>query len=147
MFSERSFTYDSKEAELLLRAAAMKVIDLSFEMGEITTLVQKDIEDHFNKERSPVGKWRKRKDNKTHPILNLSGALKRSITSKASANIGKLTISIKSDLIYAKVHNNGMTIRNRGGGYTQMPKRQFAWISKDVRDKSMEIIIKGVLDA
>ena len=43
MFSRIEFGADSKDAERLLRAAAVKVIDLSYEMSEINGLIQANI--------------------------------------------------------------------------------------------------------
>ena len=146
MFSRIEFGADSKDAERLLRAAAVKVIDLSYEMSEINGLIQANIEDHFNKEMGPIGKWTKRKSKRyTHPVLTKSGDLRKSVTSKSSASIGKLSIAISSDLVYAKVHNKGMTIPNRWGGMTKFPKRMFMYIDKEVKEKSMQVIVTGVL--
>jgi|TARA_Y100000310_G_scaffold90528_2_gene87815 phage gpG-like protein len=146
MFSRIEFSSDSEDAERLLRAAAVNVIDLSYEMSVINGLVQANIEDHFNQEMGPVGPWTERKDNKPHKILTKTGALRQSVTAKSAASIGKLSISIKSDLVYAAVHNLGKTIPNRGGGKTKMPKRMFGYIEKQVKEKAMDVIIKGVLD-
>ena len=84
-------------------------------------------------------KYKTERQNKL-PILTKSGDLHDSIAYKKEPGI----VKVFSDLIYAKVHNEGLKA-GRGKGF-MMPKRQFMGksvvILKRIVDKSKREIIK-----
>lgn len=98
-----------------------------------------------------VDKWKPRKkktyktksgktvDDTTRAILVKTGDLRRSII-RDPANRAALTIRIHSDLVYAKVHNDGLRA-GRGRGF-KMPKRQFMGDSYNLNEQVKKVIIK-----
>jgi phage gpG-like protein len=62
---------------------------------------------------------------KNRAILVRTGELRRSLQKR---NLGRYSVVIKSDKIYANVHNEGLR-SGRGGGFT-MKKRQFVGYSE-----------------
>lgn len=98
-----------------------------------------------------VDKWKPRKkktyktksgktvDDTTRAILVKTGDLRRSII-RDPANRAALSIRIHSDLVYAKVHNDGLRA-GRGRGF-KMPKRQFMGDSYNLNEQVKKVIIK-----
>jgi phage gpG-like protein len=96
-----------------------------------------------------VSKWKPRKrstyrtksgrvvNDTNRAILVKTGDLRRSII-RNPENRQALSVKISTDLIYAKVHNDGLRA-GRGKGFI-MPKRQFIGESYNLNEK-----IKGVL--
>ena len=97
-----------------------------------------------------VEKWKARKkkkyttksgkvvDDTTRAILVKTGDLRRSII--RVPNRSALNVKIQTDLIYAKVHNEGLRA-GRGKGFI-MPKRQFIGDSYNLNEKVKAVIVK-----
>jgi phage gpG-like protein len=97
-----------------------------------------------------VEKWKARKkktyrtksgkvvDDTTRAILVKTGDLRRSII--RVPNRAALNVKIQTDLIYAKVHNDGLRA-GRGKGF-KMPKRQFIGDSYNLNEKVKAVIVK-----
>ena len=97
-----------------------------------------------------VEKWKARKkktyrtksgkvvDDTTRAILVKTGDLRRSII--RVPNRSALNVKIQTDLIYAKVHNDGLRA-GRGKGF-KMPKRQFIGDSYNLNEKVKAVIVK-----
>lgn len=141
---------DDKDFRNYIEGVKKKLINPRYELSRTKDIILADIKNHFDKESSPVGKWTRRKDPKTHgkwPILNKSGALKNNIDAEIGIRSDgiKLKIYVNGEANkYAAVHNNGMRIPNRGGGLTKMPKRQFAWLSRQAKEDITQVWIKGL---
>ncbi len=119
--------------------------------GEIAL---KHAEDNFRREGLGGRRWKEvkrripgtaayRSNAKKHParltrkiLTGDTGDLGRSL----SAEYGKGTVTIGSDVVYAKVHNEGLHA-GRGKGFT-MPKRQFLSDGKMLTDLVKETIAK-----
>jgi phage gpG-like protein len=98
-----------------------------------------------------VQKWKPRKrttyktksgktvDDTTRAILVKTGDLRRSII-RDPANRAALSIKIHSDLIYSRVHNDGLRA-GRGKGFI-MPKRQFMGDSYNLNEQVKKVIVK-----
>ncbi len=71
-------------------------------------------------------------------ILVKTGDLRRSII--RVPNRAALNVKIQTDLIYAKVHNDGLRA-GRGKGF-KMPKRQFIGDSYNLNEKVKAVIVK-----
>lgn len=99
-----------------------------------------------------VEKWPRRKTEKrlfngyvSRAILVQSGALRRSIRTQ---KLGRYAIAVKSDLPYAKIHNEGLRGRAFGKYQFTMPKRQFMGNSRTMEykiGKKLDQIIKTAL--
>ena len=65
-----SVELDDKQAKKFLAGINQRLVDPK-KAGEQTRIIaQADIQDHFNKESSPIGRWTPRKDNKPHrPVM------------------------------------------------------------------------------
>lgn len=90
-------------------------------------------------ENRSVEHWkpRKKEDNrKGRAILVDSGDLRRSIV-REPVNKSQLQVKISTDLPYAKIHNEGGTMKNGG----KMPKRQFMGDSYKLNELCKKIII------
>lgn len=74
----------------------------------------------------------------TRAILVKTGDLRRSII--RVPNRSALNVKIQTDLIYAKVHNDGLRA-GRGKGFI-MPKRQFIGDSYNLNEKVKAVIVK-----
>jgi phage gpG-like protein len=74
----------------------------------------------------------------TRAILVKTGDLRRSII--RVPNRSALNVKIQTDLIYAKVHNDGLRA-GRGKGF-KMPKRQFIGDSYNLNEKVKAVIVK-----
>lgn len=74
----------------------------------------------------------------TRAILVKTGDLRRSII--RVPNRAAMSVKIQTDLIYAKVHNDGLRA-GRGKGFI-MPKRQFIGDSYNLNDKVKAVIVK-----
>lgn len=141
---------DDKQFRQYIEAIQKRLIDPGYELARTKDIILANIKDHFDKESSPVGKWRPRKDKRTWgkwPILDKSGALKNSIRANIITSGKELSIQFSAEgepKKYAMVHNNGMRIRNRAGRFTKMPKRQFAWISAQAKEEIRQVWIKGL---
>jgi phage gpG-like protein len=97
-----------------------------------------------------VQKWKPRKrttyktksgkvvDDTTRAILVKTGDLRRSII--RVPNRSALNVKIQTDLIYAKVHNDGLRA-GRGKGF-KMPKRQFMGDSYNLNEQVKKVIVK-----
>jgi phage gpG-like protein len=87
-----------------------------------------------------VQKWvaRKKQDKKRagRAILVDSGDLRRSII-REPVNKSQLSVKISTDVPYAKIHNEGLTMKNGG----KMPKRQFMGDSYKLNELCKKIII------
>lgn len=92
-------------------------------------------------EDKTVTPWvpRKKQDKRAgRAILVKSGDLRRSII-RGLISKSQLSVTIKTDLKYAKIHNDGgMTGRNRRG---IMPKRQFIGGSYNLNEKVKKVLI------
>jgi len=77
-------------------------------------------------------------DDTTRAILVKTGDLRRSII--RVPNKAALNVKIQTDLIYAKVHNDGLRA-GRGKGF-KMPKRQFIGDSYNLNEKVKAVIVK-----
>ncbi|WP_420582074.1 phage virion morphogenesis protein [Reichenbachiella sp.] len=120
-----SFKRESKELERVLK--------------ELPDVVGQTAVDHAHdnfdregfKDGGKIDKWQSRKDRKGNQgknILVQTGQLKASIDYDVS---GK-TVSVGSDKVYAKMHNEGgKTGRNHS---VQMPQRKFMDNSKDIEE-------------
>lgn len=74
----------------------------------------------------------------TRAILVKTGDLRRSII--RVPNRAAMSVKIQTDLIYAKVHNDGLRA-GRGKGFI-MPKRQFIGDSYNLNEKVKAVIVK-----
>ena len=74
----------------------------------------------------------------TRAILVQTGDLRRSII--RVPNRAAMSVKIQTDLIYAKVHNEGLRA-GRGKGFI-MPKRQFIGDSYNLNEKVKAVIVK-----
>lgn len=74
----------------------------------------------------------------TRAILVKTGDLRRSII--RVPNRAAMSVKIQTDLIYAKVHNEGLRA-GRGKGFN-MPKRQFIGDSYNLNEKVKAVIVK-----
>lgn len=74
----------------------------------------------------------------TRAILVKTGDLRRSII--RVPNRAAMSVKIQTDLIYAKVHNEGLRA-GRGKGFI-MPKRQFIGDSYNLNEKVKAVIVK-----
>lgn len=89
-----------------------------------------------------VEKWKPRKkaDKRAgRAILVKTGDLRRSII-RHPENRKALSVKISTDLIYAKVHNDGLRA-GRGRGFI-MPKRQFIGDSYNLNEKVKQLLVK-----
>lgn len=131
-------------------ALEKKFIDPSSEIKDTQIAINSDIQDHFNKETGPGGaKWKKSKRaiRDSGKTLTDTGAMRRQIKSRVQTNKNGIRIEFFSDgesKKYSWVHNTGARIRNRSGRLTKMPKRQFAWVSKECKDRIADAWLKGL---
>ena len=107
----------------------------------------RDIIEHFRKEESPKGKWKKRKQstqrayalrgkydkryNPSNRLLQLTGKLRNSVlpSSGSIAKKGKYGILLFTDVLYAERQNK---------------KRKFMWLSGSATQKMVDLIMKKV---
>jgi phage gpG-like protein len=66
----------------------------------------------FQKKAWSDGKWQARKDNKPHPLMDKSGALKSEVSNSAKV-ITEDKIVFTVDLPYAAIHNYGGEIKKK----------------------------------
>ena len=113
------------------------------EIENLVTIMGTEALNHFTKSFRDQGftdtslkKWdarkketdtrgRKDRNRSSRAILVRTGELRRSLQKR---NLGRYSVVIKSDKIYANVHNEGLR-SGRGGGFT-MKKRQFVGYSE-----------------
>jgi len=100
-----------------------------------------------------VQKWKPRKrttyttrsgkvvNDTTRAILVKTGDLRRSII-RNPANRAALTVKISTDLVYAKIHNDGLMGKAWGKHPFKMPKRQFMGDSYNLNEKVKAVIVK-----
>lgn len=102
----------------------------------IAVLVENDILDNFDKEAFDNQAWqpRKREDRQQgrRALLVKTGQMKRGLEVKASGSL----VSVFSDMDYATYHNEGTD---------NIPKRQFAGLSKELEEK-IDKEIEDILD-
>jgi phage gpG-like protein len=148
MAFESGVSIDAENFRRYIEAVKKRLINPRFEVSQTKDIILADIKDHFDKEMSPVGKWTRRKDPRGKwPVLNKTGTLKSGIDAEVAIRSDGIKIKMFIDneaIIYGAVHNNGLRIPNRGGGLTKMPKRQFAWISRQAKDKITDVWTKGL---
>ncbi len=98
--------------------------------GEIGIMGRESIWRTFDVEsRHRYRKWKERKDNKPHPILNKSGNLRNTLYVEPENN----AVVIGSRVIYAAVHNFGFPARN-------IPQRKFLKLLKgDLKEMRAKI--------
>lgn len=101
--------------ESALAAARARALDLHPLMDQIGMAMETTTHERFTEERAPDGKpWAPtiRKREEGGQILRDKGHLDNSITHLASSD----SVEIGSNLIYARPHQDGATIRAKGGG-------------------------------
>jgi phage gpG-like protein len=103
--------------------------------SDLTKLAEKHFDDSFKNEGftyNSLWKWqpRKRPDRQRHKILQKTGKLRRSIKSKVFTTKDGFEIRFKSNLVYAKIHNEGLMGKAWGKHSFKMPKRQFMGYSR-----------------
>ncbi len=101
--------------ERSLRAAQARSLDLEPLMDQIGMAMETTTHERFEEERAPDGApWTPtiRKREEGGQILRQRGHLDNSITHKASAD----SVEIGSNLIYARIHQEGGTISAKGDG-------------------------------
>lgn len=96
----------------------------------------------------PVKNWKPLKRQRAEPyrsnkILTKTGALKKSLKSRAYVGKRIWWVEIYSNLAYANVHNEGLR-SGRGRGF-KMPKRQFMGESKSL-DRKIQTRINNRLN-
>jgi len=101
--------------------------------GKIGELAKKSVQTNFTAGGRPV-KWRKRKDNKPHPILIKSGILKNSIYSETH----KFGVTIGSRVPYQAVHEYGYQPRN-------IPARPYLMLQTSDKVMIKKMIKKHIL--
>ena len=99
----------------------------------IGNVVRDSVHRNFDVEGRPV-KWKPRKDNKPHPILNKSGRLKNSIYVEEQKN----GVSIGSRVPYQAVHQYGYAPRN-------IPARPYLTIQEQDKKQILNEIKKYIL--
>jgi phage gpG-like protein len=120
-----------------------KMNEAKKEIENLVTIMGTEALNHFTKSFRDQGftdtslkKWdarkketdtrgRKDRNRSSRAILVRTGELRRSLQKR---NLGRYSVVIKSDKIYANVHNEGLR-SGRGGGFT-MKKRQFVGYSE-----------------
>lgn len=97
-------------------------------MQKISTMMFKDVMDHFGKEQGDKGAWVPLKYRKGKALQD-TGRLRNSITPRNT----KDEAVVGTNVIYAATHNYG-----RGA----IPQRKFLWLSKNMTDEIMKIVGK-----
>jgi phage gpG-like protein len=90
-----------------------------------------------------VEKWKPRKKEgkrKGRAILVDSGDLRRSII-RQPVNKAQLSVKISTDLVYAKIHNEGLMGKAYGKHPFKMPKREFIGNSYKLNENCKKIVI------
>jgi phage gpG-like protein len=87
------------------------------------------------RKRETDTRGRKDRNRASRAILVRTGELRRSLQKR---NLGRYSVVIKSDKIYANVHNEGLRA-GRGRGFT-MKKRQFVGYSETLNRKLQQRI-------
>lgn len=118
--------------------------------NEVINSILKDIAveagDEFQRNFQRKGFFEKRwqatkKHNKIGSLMNRTGRLSGSIHSKIEGN----SVVFTSDVPYAAVHNDGGTIRKRGGkGTFKMPQRQFIGSHPKLEQAIVEIATEKI---
>lgn len=93
-----------------------------------------------------VDKWkpRKKQDKRAgRAILVKSGDLRRSIR-RESLNKARLSVTIATDLPYARIHNEGLEGKAWGKAPFKMPQRRFIGHSTVMNDKIKKTITKQI---
>lgn len=113
---------------------------------DLTKVAAKHFDYSFKNEGftyNSLWKWqeRKRPDRQRHKILQKTGKLRRSIKSKVMTTKSGFEIRFKSDLVYAKIHNEGLMGKAWGKHPFKMPKRQFMGYSR-----VLDLRIKRIFD-
>ena len=139
--------FNDENAKQLLKAIEQRLINPAYEVQHTAIAIEAEIEDHFNKEMGPAGRWRPRKDPRgTWKILSKSRALRRGLKAVTSIKPNGISVEVvpsQETAKYAYVHNNGLRIRNRSGRFTAMPKRQYVWVSARVKKEIAELWSRG----
>lgn len=102
---------------------------------DLTKMASKHFDDSFKNEGftyNTLWKWqpRKRPNRYTHKILQKSGKLRKSIKSNVFTTKESFEVRFKSNVIYAKIHNEGLMGMAYGKHPFKMPKRQFMGYSR-----------------
>jgi phage virion morphogenesis protein len=122
--------------ELMTRLDKMSKFD-RLNMKEASIRAASDVIDHFHQSRSPNGTW-KPVQRGGKPLQD-TGRLMQSIKNTYS----KFTAVVKTNVIYAKIHNfGGMAGRGRK---VEITARKFMWLSKKAREAILNIIKKSAV--
>jgi len=102
--------------------------------SDMSKIAAKHFDDSFVNEGftyNSLMKWRERKrDRGKHKILQKTGKLRRSVKSNVFTTKNGFEIRFRSNVIYAKIHNEGLIGRAWGKHTFKMPKRQFMGYSR-----------------
>lgn len=155
MFKAKLEVKGVKQVNQYFNGAVNHLINPAYELAQVTRYMENTIfPKRFNDEKNPAGgKWKP----SVRVLLNGGKTLtdKRDLRNsmRAKGTIlggGRLDIDMyakgKLNSIKAAVHNNGLRIRNRGGGLTKMPKRQFAFITRSEKEKIIYDIFLRALE-
>lgn len=146
---------DDKDVSRTLEAAKKKLIDMSPEMREIGQYMASQTQLRFNTMTAPNGrkwkplkpsylKWKKRHYPETaEKILQMTKALRRSLSFGYGISYGKLSVTVASSVPYFITHQLGLKVKIFGKYYYTFPKREMVGVNKkDI--KNIENVIKGV---
>lgn len=152
MSIKASFDFDASDWDNILQDIydKWKSVANRKEFGNIIAPhIQKDFQDHFDKERGPQKKWQKwsaayakhmRAVGKgNNLILTDSGRLRNSLMKNAGWRADTGGIMFYSKVIYAGVHNQGSKKQN-------IPQRQFMWLSTKGLDTVIDVIERWLAD-
>lgn len=114
-----------------LQRAAEAVGDLSAPMAEIAVDWLEATRTRFNQQVDPMGvPWKPRRDPENpNPLLVERGDLRNQLDSNSGADFAEVGVQATGGpAIYARVHNEGATIRPRTAGGLRTPFGVFAQI-------------------
>ena len=98
----------------------------------------RDVIDHFRRAEGPEGSWPKRKDNRTHPLLQNTGNLRNGFLPSNIRDIDVATIEFFNPVSYGGFHN---------WGTKYIPKREFMWLTDETQEKMADYILDKMVES
>lgn len=152
MSIKASFEFDASDWDRILKDVytKWKKVENRKEFGNIVApMIQRDFQDHFDKERGPQKKWQKWSDayakhmrrigKSGNLILTDTGRLRRSLMQNKNWRADQAGLMFYSKVVYAGVHDQGSPKQN-------IPQRQFMWLSTKGLDKVIDVIERWLAD-
>lgn len=146
----REIPIDQLDTELAEMSRRLQAVSLKTALENVAAILGESFQQNFSKKQGSTGSaWPARKDKKTHPLLQETGALLGATQTGGPGHVEQigerdLAIGVNKGVKLggipgAAVHNFGYPDRN-------IPQREFLYASETTLDRAAAVLADGALE-